>query len=242
MHPWITAASLSLLLFAHRGTKPSKHSKDPDYAAEGAAEYQDGNYAKAIVSLRKAAQKTPTNAYVWFNLGRATVANGPILGADECDDDKSWKYSAMQSFNKALALDRTEILAKLKQLEPKLAPFRETAEYRKWMKSLEPAPKGDDEVNQFFATESSWFVPTGDVTFMDLEPGGTVQRYGPTDDDHGDAEGRWRVRKAVLEVTWNEGTARRYLLQHGPYSWQLKGPEGVWEPGPILRDCSSKKK
>jgi hypothetical protein len=120
--------------------------------------------------------------------------------------------------------------------------FRETAEYKKWLRAQASPPKGEADLTKFFSEENaSWYLPVGEVMFMDLEPGGTVQRYGPTDDDHGDAEGHWRVKHIALEVTLNGGKVQRYQLVRGPYSWQLKGPDGLWEPGPMLRDCSGKK-
>src|SRR5262249_31339822 len=146
--------------------------------------------------LRKAAQQNPKNAFIWFNLGRATAAAGQgTTPTDECDETKAWKYVSMQAFNKAMNLDREAISAKIKQADPKLALFRDTAEYKKWIKAQGSIPKTDAELGRLIGEENSWYLPVGEVTFMDLEQGGTVQRYGPTDDDHGDAEGHWRVKK-----------------------------------------------
>ena len=236
-------AVVSLFVSAHHSKpKAPKHPKE-DFAAEGQAAAQEGNYLKAIGLLKKAAAATPTNAFVWFNLGHATAAYGQNEeGGDDCDDDKSWKYGAMNAFNKALALDHAEIWKRLTQADPKLQLLRETAEYKKWMDSQAALPKGDEEATQFFTDAGSWFTPGKEIVFMDLETGGTLQRYGPTDDEHGDSEGHWRIKKGGLEVTLNDQKPQKYLLQHGPFSWQLKGPEGIWEPGPILRDCSAKKK
>ena len=213
-----------------------------DYATEGYSEYLEGNYAKAVPLLKKAVQQNPKNANVWLNLGRALAGAGPNGPQKECDNEKAWKYVAMNALNKAVALDRNDSLAKLKGNDPKSANFRDTAEYRKWIKAQGPIPKGDTDLTKFFTEESSWFLTRNDVTFMDLEPGGTVQKYGPTDDDHGDAEGHWRIKKNALEITLEGGKVVHYQLVRGPYSWELKGPEGLWEPGPMLRDCSEKEK
>jgi tetratricopeptide (TPR) repeat protein len=115
---------LSLLAALGASAAPKKKpAGKQDLASQGFAEYQDGNYAKAVALLRKAVQQSPKNAYAWFNLGRATVANGQQAPAgDECNEETAWKYLAMKAFNRAVALEHEDMLGKVKA-DPKLCSF-----------------------------------------------------------------------------------------------------------------------
>ncbi|MFN0061535.1 MAG: tetratricopeptide repeat protein [Myxococcaceae bacterium] len=201
-----------------------------------------GRPADAAAFLQKSLKKSSKDGEAWWQLARALTARHEGSEPEHpCDKTRAWTYLALNALNQAAAL-KVRVDTRLATSDLKLSPLKRRGEFQKWQAAQTPPPKNTAALAAFLKTNVSWVTTQGEVMFMDLDTGGTVQRYSPTDDDHGHAEGTWRpTSKASVEIALEEGGIERLQLVPGPFSWQLRGDKQVWEVGPLLHDCEPEK-